>query len=210
MKVAYLDCFAGASGDMIMGAFLDAGLAIEDLRAALNTLPLKGYALRVLKEERNHLFGTRFVVDTDKDGQPARTFADIRNVIQTSGLSDRVKERSILIFESLAVEEGRIHDCAPETVHFHEVGAVDSIVDIIGAVFALESLGVDYLYASPCLWGPGLWKPGMAAFPFPPLQRSRYSKAYPYTIPASKVRWSLQRAQPCSKGSPAPSVPCRP
>jgi pyridinium-3,5-bisthiocarboxylic acid mononucleotide nickel chelatase len=167
MKVAYLDCFAGASGDMIMGAFLDAGLAIEDLRAALNTLPLKGYALRVLKEERNHLFGTRFVVDTDKDGQPARTFADIRNVIQTSGLSDRVKERSILIFESLAVEEGRIHDCAPETVHFHEVGAVDSIVDIIGAVFALESLGVDYLYASPLPLGAGFVETRHGRIPLP-------------------------------------------
>ena len=167
MKVAYLDCFAGASGDMILGAFLDAGLALEKLRTALKTLPLEGYALRALKEERNHLFGTRFFVDTDRSRQPARTFADIRNIIQASGLSVGVKERSIRIFESLAVEEGRIHDCAPETVHFHEVGAVDSIVDIIGAVFAVESLGVDSVYASPLPMGFGFAETRHGRIPLP-------------------------------------------
>jgi pyridinium-3,5-bisthiocarboxylic acid mononucleotide nickel chelatase len=167
MKIAYLDCFAGASGDMILGAFLDAGLAIEALRKALKTLPLEGYALRVFREERNYLFGTRFVVDADKEKQPARTFADIRNIIQDSGLSDRVKKRSIQVFESLAAEEGRIHDCAPETVHFHEVGAVDSIVDIVGALYALESLGVDALYASPLPLGSGFVETRHGTIPLP-------------------------------------------
>jgi pyridinium-3,5-bisthiocarboxylic acid mononucleotide nickel chelatase len=167
MRIAYLDCFAGASGDMILGAFLDVGLDIEALRKALKTLPLENYVLRVHREERNHLFGTRFIVDADKENLQARTFADIKSMIQDSGLSDPVKERSTRIFESLAAEEGRIHNCAPAAVHFHEVGAVDSIVDIVGAVFALESLGVDSLYASPLPLGSGFVQSRHGAIPLP-------------------------------------------
>ena len=167
MKIAYLDCFAGASGDMILGGFLDAGLAVEDLKTALKTLPIQGYSFTALKEERNHLFGTRFVVETDRARQPARTFGDIKNMIQASGLSERVKKQSTRIFESLAEEEGRIHDCAPERVHFHEVGAVDSIVDIIGAVFALEALGVEALYASPLPVGSGFVETRHGRLPLP-------------------------------------------
>ena len=167
MKIAYMDCFAGASGDMIVGAFLDAGLSLDELRTALKTLPLEGYDLQELKEERNHLFGTRFVVNAANHSQPARTFADISKIIQVSGLSRRVKEESIRIFESLAVEEGRIHDRAPETVHFHEVGAVDSIVDIVGAVFALEALSIDMLCASPLPLGTGFVKTRHGRIPLP-------------------------------------------
>lgn len=167
MKTAYLDCFAGASGDMIVGAFLDAGLSLDELRKALQTVPIEGYALRAFKEERNHLFGTRFVVDTEKDRPPARTFSDIRDIIQRSGLSARVKEQSTRIFESLAVEEGRVHNSSPETVHFHEVGAVDSIIDIIGAVFSLESFGVDSLYASPLPLGTGFTETRHGRIPLP-------------------------------------------
>lgn len=167
MKIAYLDCFSGASGDMILGAFLDAGLALHDLRTALKTLPLEGYSLEVLREERNHLFGTRLAVAVDKEAQHARTFADIKAIIRASGLSGRVKEQSTRVFESLAVEEGRIHDCPPEAVHFHEVGAVDSIVDIVGAVFALESLGIDSLYASPLPLGAGFVDTRHGRIPLP-------------------------------------------
>jgi pyridinium-3,5-bisthiocarboxylic acid mononucleotide nickel chelatase len=167
MKIAYLDCFAGASGDMILGAFLDAGLETEALTKALKTLPLEGYVLQAFREERSHLFGTRFVVDADKGKQPPRTFADIRNIIRNSALSVRVKERSIRVFESLAAEEGKIHACDPETVHFHEVGAVDSIVDIVGAVFALESLGIESLYASPLPLGSGFVETRHGAIPLP-------------------------------------------
>jgi len=167
MRIAYMDCFAGASGDMIVGAFLDAGLALDDLRTALKTLPLEGYDIQGLKEERNHLFGTRFVVNADTHSQPARNFADIRGIIQASGLSRDVKEGSIRIFESLAAEEGRIHDLAPETVHFHEVGAVDSILDIVGAVFALEALNINRLCASPLPLGTGFVKTRHGRIPLP-------------------------------------------
>lgn len=167
MKIAYLDCFAGASGDMFLGALLDAGLSLDDLRTALSTLPLQGYTLRVLKEERNHLFGTRFIVDIEKDRQPARSFGDIKTLIHAAGLSPWVKDTSTRIFECLALEEGRIHDSPPEKVHFHEVGALDSIIDIVGAVFGMESLGITSLHASSLPLGSGFVESRHGRIPLP-------------------------------------------
>lgn len=167
MKIAYLDCFAGASGDMFLGALLDAGLSLDDLRTAFRTLPLQGYSLRVLKEARNHLFGTRFIVDVEKDKQHARSFGDIKTLIHSAGLSSWVKETSTRIFEYLALEEGKIHDCPPEKVHFHEVGALDSIVDIVGAVFGIETLGITSLYASPLPLGSGFVETQHGRIPLP-------------------------------------------
>ena len=167
MKIAYLDCFAGASGDMFLGALLDAGLALDELRTALSTLPLQGYTLRVEKEERNHLFGTRFIVEVEKDRQPARSFADIKAIIDAAGLSRWVKETSTRIFEDLALEEGKIHDRPPEKIHFHEVGALDSIVDIVGAVFGMESLGIASLHASPLPLGSGFVETQHGRIPLP-------------------------------------------
>ena len=167
MKIAYLDCFAGASGDMFLGALLDAGLALDGLRTALSTLPLQGYTLRVEKEERNHLFGTRFIVEVEKNRQPARSFADIKAIIDAAGLSRWVKETSTRIFEDLALEEGKIHDRPPEKIHFHEVGALDSIVDIVGAVFGMESLGIASLHASPLPLGSGFVETQHGRIPLP-------------------------------------------
>jgi uncharacterized protein (TIGR00299 family) protein len=167
MKIAYLDCFSGASGDMFLGALLDAGLALDDLRVALRSLPLQGYTLRARKEGRSHLFGTRFVVDIEKDKQHARTLSDIRTVINEASLSRWVKETSTRIFEHIAVEEAKIHNRLPEEVHFHEVGALDSIVDIVGAVFGVESLGLASLYASPLPLGSGFVETRHGRIPLP-------------------------------------------
>ena len=181
MKIAYLDCFAGASGDMFLGALLDAGLALDDLRTALSTLPLQGYTLRVEKEERNHLFGTRFIVEVEKNRQPARSFADIKAIIDAAGLSRWVKETSTRIFEDLALEEGRIHDRPPEKIHFHEVGALDSIVDIVGAVFGMESLGIASLHASPLPLGSGFVETQHGRIPLPAPATIALLKGSPHT-----------------------------
>jgi uncharacterized protein (TIGR00299 family) protein len=167
MKIAYLDCFSGISGDMLLGALLDAGLPFDDLKQALRTLPLQGYNLQVLREERNHLFGTRFLVRVEEDEHHARSFADIRSIIGTSGLTEGVKEKSIQVFESLAVAEGKIHNCPPEDVHFHEVGAVDSIIDIVGAVMGVESLGITALYGSVLPLGSGFVESRHGPIPLP-------------------------------------------
>jgi len=167
MKVAYLDCFSGVSGDMFVGALLDAGLPFDELERAVQSLSLEGYALEVLRESKNHLFGTRFKVTIVEDKQVSRSFADIRTLIQASRLSEPVKVKSLEIFESLAVEEGKIHHCAPEDVHFHEVGATDSIIDIVGSVFGIAYLDVTTLYASSVPLGSGFAETHHGRIPIP-------------------------------------------
>ena len=167
MKIAYLDCFSGISGDMLLGALLDAGLPFDDLKQALQALPLQGYSLQILREERNHLFGTRFLAQVEEDKHHARAFSDIRAIIRASGLSEWVKEKSIQVFESLAVAEGKIHSRPPEDVHFHEVGAVDSIIDIVGAVIGVESLGITALYSSALPLGSGFVESRHGLIPLP-------------------------------------------
>ena len=100
MKTAYLDCFSGISGDMFLGALLDAGLHLEDLKKGLQTLPLTGYSLHAEKAERSHITGTRFVVNVEEKEQKARHLGDIRGLIEQANLSDRVREKSIEIFEA--------------------------------------------------------------------------------------------------------------
>ena len=144
MKVAYLDCFSGISGDMFVGALIDAGLPFELLRETLGRLPVKGYDLEVRREGRNHLHGTRFLVHTAIDEHVHRSIVEIRQIIRQSDLSEWVKTKSVEIFESIARVEGKIHDCPPEEIHFHEIGATDSIVDIVGSVFGIEVLGIGH------------------------------------------------------------------
>jgi uncharacterized protein (TIGR00299 family) protein len=167
MKIAYFDCFSGVSGDMFIGALIDAGFPIEELRKVLQSLPLKGYSLEATPEERNHLLGTRFKVKVTRDPQPHRRFSDIRDLILAGDLSPSVKEKSIVIFESIAVEEGKIHGCTADEVHFHEVGAVDSIVDIVGSVLGMEYLGIGAASASSLPLGSGFVETAHGRIPLP-------------------------------------------
>ncbi len=167
MKIAYLDCFSGISGDMFIGALIDAGLPHEELRKVLQSLPLEGYSLEVTREERNHLFGTRFKVKVTRDPQPHRRFSDIRDLIRAGNLSPSVRDKSIAIFESIAVEEGKIHGCSVEEVHFHEVGAIDSIVDIVGSVLGMEYLGIGTACASSLPLGSGFVETAHGRIPLP-------------------------------------------
>lgn len=143
-RIAYIDCFSGISGDMFLGALFDLGL---DLDNELKKIPLKGYSIRAVKEKRKGICGTRFIVDV-KGHQKGRTLKDIIELISKSRLSDSVKERSSGLFKLLAQAEAKVHNESINKVHFHEVGAVDSIVDIIGAVIGIERLGLDTIYAS--------------------------------------------------------------
>ncbi len=167
MKIAYLDCFSGISGDMFLGALLDAGLELEELSKALGTLPLDGYGLEMKQEKRGSLFGTQFMVKVDKDRQEHRGLKDIVKIIQVGGLSKEVQNRSIQIFESIAQEEGKIHECPPDEVHFHEVGAVDSIIDIVGSVFGIEYLGIASISASSLPLGSGFVETRHGRIPIP-------------------------------------------
>lgn len=147
--IAYLDCHSGISGDMFFGAMLDAGLDLEDFRRVLTALPISDYLLTGEPFADKGIRGTRFTVSLTSEHQPERHLADIQTILHSSGLPGRVRERSLAVFQCLAEAEACVHGTSVEEVHFHEVGAVDAIVDIVGAVWAVETLGIDQIYASP-------------------------------------------------------------
>jgi hypothetical protein len=167
IKLAHLDCFSGVSGDMLLGALLDAGLDLEALSKALGSLPIEGYALDMKREERGGLFGTHFLVRVEKERQKHRGLKEIAKIIRAGGLSEEVQDKSIQIFESIAQEEGKIHNRPPEEVHFHEVGAVDSIMDIVGSVFGIECLGIDSIFVSSLPLGSGFVETQHGRIPVP-------------------------------------------
>lgn len=167
MKIAYLDCFSGISGDMFIGSLLDSGLSFNELKESLLTLPFNGFHLEMKREARNEIYGTRFTVRLDKNEQEHRNLKTIRKIIQRSRLSSSVKEKSVRIFETLAGVEGKIHNKPIEEVHFHEVGAWDSIVDIVGTVYGLERLGISSLFVSPLPLGSGFAETAHGRIPIP-------------------------------------------
>ncbi len=139
-RAVYLDCFSGLSGDMIVSALIDVGVPFSEIEKAAAALPLSGYRLRHEKEMRGPFHVSRFFVDVDEGAQPHRHFSHIRDMINGASFPARVKEMSIGIFEVLADAEARVHGTTIEKVHFHEVGAVDSIIDIVGAAVGVHFL----------------------------------------------------------------------
>ncbi len=162
----YYDCFSGISGDMNLGALMDLGVDPEYLRAELAKLPLSGYRLDIRRESRGGISGTRVEVVTRAE-QPHRHLAKILELIEGSGLSSPVRELGGRIFRRLAEAEGRVHGIAPEAVHFHEVGATDAIVDILGAVIAIDSLGVRSILSSSIELGSGVARCEHGLLPVP-------------------------------------------
>lgn len=167
MKIAYLDCFSGISGDMFLGALLDSGLPFDEFSGHLATLPLEGFRLDTFREGRKHIFGTRFVVIPEDEEQPPRGLREIREIIEQGQFTDTVKAKSVQIFEDLARVEGEIHNLPAEEVHFHEIGAVDSIVDIVGAVYGVECLGIQALFVSSLPLGSGFVGSSHGRIPLP-------------------------------------------
>ncbi|MEN8143064.1 MAG: nickel pincer cofactor biosynthesis protein LarC, partial [Thermodesulfobacteriota bacterium] len=144
----YLDCFAGISGDMTVGALLDCGVSVEILQEKLAAIELTGYRISAVRDQAASLAATSFKVE-DAEEQPARHWSDIKQLLTGSRLNDPVKEMAIAIFSTLAKAEAKIHNCPVEQVHFHEVGAVDSIIDIVAFAICYEELGIKRVVASP-------------------------------------------------------------
>ncbi|MGD9160474.1 MAG: nickel pincer cofactor biosynthesis protein LarC [Desulfobacteraceae bacterium] len=167
MTIAYLDCFSGISGDMFLGALLDLGLPFEELKKAIGSLPFHGYSIDCKKEMKNSLSATMLLVSIDEHHHVHRNLTDIEEIINAGLLSDDVKQRSMRIFRAIAEVEGNIHNHPPEKVHFHEVGAVDSIIDIVGAVFGVDYLGISAFNASHIPLGSGFIKSGHGTIPVP-------------------------------------------
>lgn len=167
MKIAYLDCFSGISGDMFVGSLLDAGLPFEKLETILSGLKISGYKISAKKEGRNNIFGTRFLVSLQEEDQKVRHLDDIKEILKDSDLPLPVIEGSIQVFEKLAIIEGEIHHISPNEVHFHEVGALDSIVDIAATVAGINLLGIEKLFASRIPVGTGMIASAHGKIPVP-------------------------------------------
>lgn len=167
MKVGYFQCLAGAAGDMILGAILDAGLPLATLEAELQKLPLTGYQVAAEKASRGTVIGTRVTISVDQVDQKSRSLDEILEIIDTSALHANIKAQGKQIFRRLAAAESKAH-CVPlEMVHFHEVGAVDAIIDIMGAVIGLELLNIEAIYCSPLPSGGGVVEGIEGVFPVP-------------------------------------------
>ena len=170
LRVAYFDCYSGISGDMILGALVDLGVDPGKIRKALKTLDLKGYKLKTSRVQRGLIAGTKAQVSVEKSQHshhPARKYSDIKKLIANSDLSSTAKKNSQEIFKRIARVEAAIHNTTMEKIHFHEVGAVDSIVDIVGGVVAIESLELDKVYASPLNVGEGFVQCAHGCLPVP-------------------------------------------
>ena len=188
MKTLYLDIFSGISGDMFLGAMIDIGVDAAVLEAELAKLSLGGYQLHVGRKTKANIEGVKFDVHLlptkgdehshehghshshshdDNGHSHERNFADIQSLITDSSLSGWVKEKSIAVFRRVAEAEGKVHGMPPDEVHFHEVGAVDSIVDIVGGCIALELLDKPRVLAAPVTEGTGWVECAHGRFPVP-------------------------------------------
>jgi uncharacterized protein (TIGR00299 family) protein len=165
--VLFLDLFSGASGDMLLGALIDAGLSLEELTAELEKMDLSGYELEVERQVRHGLSGTKLHVRDIAQAHPARHLPDVHRLIYESTLSGRVQAVSLAVFERLARVEARIHGVPIDHIHFHEVGAVDSLVDIVGFAAGLERLKVEHVFASPVPLGSGTIRTEHGLIPVP-------------------------------------------
>jgi len=153
LKIAYFDCFAGISGDMTLGALVDAGADFERLKAELGKLGVEDYALKLDKVVKHGIAASdvniRIGHHDHGNHHHGRGFAEIKQMIESSELSDRIKSRAVAVFRRLGDAEAKIHGKTIDEIHFHEVGAIDAIVDIVGACICLELLAIEKVYASP-------------------------------------------------------------
>lgn len=168
MKILYYDCFAGISGDMNLGAMIDLGVDPEYLKSELQKLNIEGFHLEIQKDIRRGVSGTKAtVVIENPENEKHRHLRHVEELVNQSSLSPEVKSMSLKIFDLIAVAEGKVHNISKERVHFHEVGALDSIADIVGAAICLDYLKVDKVMSSPIQLGGGMVKCAHGIMPVP-------------------------------------------
>jgi pyridinium-3,5-bisthiocarboxylic acid mononucleotide nickel chelatase len=167
MKTLYFDCFAGASGDMILGALVAAGVDSRALVEQLQSLSVSGWKIDFETVDRSGISSTYARVQTAHE-HAHRHLSDILKIIYESGLNERVKDRAARIFSRLAEAESRVHNQPVEKIHFHEVGAVDAIIDVCGAAVGFDLLGVERFISSPLRVGFGMAQMAHGRFPIPP------------------------------------------
>jgi hypothetical protein len=179
MRTLYFDCFAGASGDMILGALVAAGVDPEAFKQQLSLLGVTGYTIDFETVDRSGISATYARVQTPHE-HAHRHLSDILKIIYGSRLSDSIKDRAAKIFARLAEAEARVHNEPVEQVHFHEVGAVDAIIDVVGAAIGFELLGIERFVASPLHVGSGTVDMDHGRYPVPPPAVAELLKGVPF------------------------------
>jgi uncharacterized protein (TIGR00299 family) protein len=164
--LAWFHCFSGIAGDMALGSLIDAGADLDEIRSLVGRLPVGGWALEAEPVLRAGVAATQIHVRAAEDGV-VRTYAHISGIVDEARLPDRVRERAQAVFAAMAEVEGRLHRRPAGQVHFHELGGVDAIVDVVGACAALEVLAVDEIWASPVATGTGMVRTAHGMLPNP-------------------------------------------
>lgn len=167
MRGLYFDAFAGTSGDMTVGALLSLGLSLEALREELHRLPLAGYTVSAEPRQVNGISATKFHVQVSAHDHTHRAFREIREMLDGSSLGPLVKQHALAIFQRLADAEGHVHGVSPDDIEFHEVGAIDSIIDIVGSAVGIAALGVERIYVSTLPVGSGIVQSQHGPLPVP-------------------------------------------
>jgi uncharacterized protein (TIGR00299 family) protein len=167
MKVLYIDAFSGISGDMTVGALLALGVPFDALEQQLKLLPLSGYTIGSTPRQVHGIAATKFDVQVAAHGHTHVAFRDIRRMLEDSTLAPAAQRLALAIFTRLAEAEGRVHGVAPDDVEFHEVGAADSIIDIVGTAVGVTHLGIEAAYVSPLPLGSGVVSSQHGALPIP-------------------------------------------
>jgi len=179
MKVAYFNCFSGISGDMCLGALVDLGLPLPDLSKALEGLRLPGFSLRHRRVKRGGLPATKIDVQIEKQIDRPMSLGEIRRLLRAARLPEVVRGQALLVFEHMADAEAHVHGIARAKVHFHELGILDALVDVVGTVLGCHLLGIDTLYSSPINVGAGTVKTGHGILPVPAPATVRLLKGLP-------------------------------
>lgn len=180
MKAIYLDCFSGISGNMLIGALLDAGLPFEHLRSELGKLSVTSYKLIDKEVTKRGIRARYFNVEVRQWFQPSRNLNDIHKIIEESSLTSSIKSKAKLIFSRLAAAEAKVHGVQEDKIHFHEVGAIDSIIDIIGIVVGLEYFGIKRIFTSELNVGSGYVKCNHGLMPVPAPATAELLKEIPF------------------------------
>lgn len=166
MRAAYFDCFSGISGDMVLAALVDVGWPVKELEKELNKLDLSNYHIEAERVAKQGIASTRIKIRI-KEEKKERTLRDILGILDKSKLEEEIKERSRAIFIRLAGVEAKIHTKSPQEIHFHELGGLDTIIDVVGAVAGMKCLGIDKVYSSPLPLGKGFLKCSHGILPVP-------------------------------------------
>lgn len=179
MRIAYFDCFSGISGDMILGALVDAGVPFDKLKEGLSFLNLEGYTITASTVLKKGIRATKVDVVIESSDLPGRPLKDLREIILESALDISIKDRCLSILQRLAGAEAVVHNSPVEDVHLHEVGHIDTIVDVVGSVYSLRLLGIDRVVSSPIDTGSGYVEMSHGIFPIPAPATAELLKGVP-------------------------------